>query len=117
MTESEYADINQGRRGPPHPELEPDPPMNGLMAPDPVPFWRRMIFKLFPWKHLDLEPPEWARDGIVNVVTVELGFVDRLRVLLTGRFVLKVSTSTENVVGKTEAKSLFVAAPPKWAEF
>lgn len=98
-------------------EADGEQPMNGIMAPDPIPFWRRMIFKIFPWKHLNIDPPEWAKDGIVNNVTVELGFVDRIRVFLTGRFVVRVSTSTENKVGRTEATSIFIAAPPRWAEY
>jgi hypothetical protein len=47
---------------------------------------------------------------------VELSFLDRLRVLITGRIEIETRTSTENVIGKSATASTFTALPWKWME-
>lgn len=55
------------------------------------------------------ELPEWASDAVHTEVEVRLGFADRLRVLLFGRFGMCVVAYTENLIGRTVGESVFVA--------
>lgn len=53
-----------------------------------------------------------ARDGVRTRMRVTLSFLDRVRVLISGRCEILVRTETENVVGATATASAFSVRPP-----
>lgn len=57
--------------------------------------------------------PEWASDRLVTHVDVGVSWADRLRVLIRGRFSMRVDCYTENTIGRTEGRSIFIA-PNLW---
>lgn len=67
-----------------------------------VPTWKDrvkwVLFKRTVPDYPDL--PEGFKDGITTNQSVELSFIDRIKVLLTGRFSVRTLTFTENVIGK-----------------
>lgn len=56
--------------------------------------------------------PEWASDSLITNVDVTVSFRDRLRVLLLGKFSMRVVAHTEGVIGRTEGESTFY--PPRF---
>ena len=53
--------------------------------------------------------PEWAKDAAHTDVDVTVGFTDRLRILLLGKFSMRVVAYTEHVIGRTSGESKFIA--------
>src|SRR5882762_7071411 len=74
----------------------------------------RIRWRLFPNAMVDNPEMHGGHDCIVSRVRVELSFLDRLRVLISGRAEIVVKTTTENVVGWAETNSSFSARPPRW---
>lgn len=70
--------------------------------------WReRLRFKLFPSRYCPLpEAPASHLDCVVIRTTVVMGWMDRLRVLLSGRLTVETKTVTEHVVGATTTASV-----------
>ena len=76
-------------------------------TPDPIPFKRRLYNRLFPWRPCDLpEAPYAYQDVVITKTRVSVSFVDRLRILITGKFEVESRTVTENIVGNTRTNSI-----------
>lgn len=78
--------------------------------------WKdKLRVKLFPPQHCDVpEAPAHFRDALVCRVVSELSWLDRLRVLVTGRIQVESKTITEHAIGCHKTQSVFMALPPKW---
>lgn len=50
--------------------------------------------------------PWWAKDALYTDVTCHLSFWDKIRVLITGKFVVKIRTCTAEVPGRVETQSV-----------
>lgn len=80
--------------------------------------WKdKLRTRLFPSKYC--EAPDSIRSGeymdvLVCKVTARLSMIDRLRVLISGRFVVESKTITQNIIGATLSHSEFYALPPLW---
>lgn len=81
--------------------------MNYIATPDPVPWYRRLYNRVFPWVPCELpEAPASFQDVIISRAKVNLSFADRLRVLFTGKLEVETRIVTENLVGSTRSKSV-----------
>lgn len=75
----------------------------------------RLGWRLFPRADQPAKPcPFSGRDMVIVDVAAELSFVDRLRLLVSGRLSIRVRVETENVVGKTDSNSKIHVQPPSW---
>ena len=65
----------------------------------------RLEARLFPAQHVEAVYPEWAGQGDVVFVDsiTHVSWLDRLRILLTGRIVTKSRVTCEHKVGRTTA--------------
>src|SRR5690348_2521342 len=73
---------------------------DGLCLSRPWTWKDKLRCKLFPPQYCDLpEAPPTHKDVLVCRVTSELSWLDRLRVLATGRLQVESRTVTENVIG------------------
>lgn len=80
--------------------------------------WRdRVRRKLFPVRHCFAPdaPCSW-KDCVTIHTFVELSWLDRLRVLATGRLEVTTRTMTENEVGMSKTASECCPLPPKFLE-
>ena len=70
--------------------------------------WReRLRFKLFPSRHCSLpDAPATHLDCVVIKTIVVLGWLDRLRVLASGRMTVETKTVTEHIVGAAATASV-----------
>lgn len=70
--------------------------------------WReRLRFKLFPVSYCELPAaPATYQDCVVCRTFVAFSFLDRLRVLLTGRVIVETKTVTEHIVGASLTASV-----------
>ena len=70
--------------------------------------WReRLRFKLFPGRYCDLpEAPATHQDCLTIRTVVVLGWLDRLRLLFSGRLTVETKTVTENMVGQHKTSSV-----------
>lgn len=95
----------------------PASPSGACYASDARPRWRRILTKLWPGVHQPVgDLPAWAQDAIYVENRVALSFVDRLRVLLSGRVRVRSQTLTENKPGRVESTSVAHPLPPAWIE-
>lgn len=78
-------------------------------------FWERLGWRLFRRKHIDM-PDVPGRDCLVVVSTVSISWLDRLRILFSGRAQVTSKTVTENIIGQNTTVSVFNALPPKFME-
>lgn len=76
----------------------------------------RLGWRLFPNAHCFSPDLEGGRDGIVSRVRCELSFMDRLRLLISGRIEVWVKTTTENEVGRHATNSSISVRPPDWLD-
>jgi hypothetical protein len=78
--------------------------------------WKdKLRVKLFPPQHCDVpEAPAHFEDALVCRVVAELSFVERLRVLASGRLQVETKTITEHTIGGHKTQSAFCTLPPKW---
>lgn len=53
------------------------------------------------------------RDGLVNHTTIEFSFIDRLRILISGKVKVTTKTATEGVIGVHVTASSVSVQPPK----
>lgn len=89
-----------------------------VMAFNKQPKWKMFINKFFKWHNISPELPDWAKDGIVTTVCVDLSFKDRLVILLTGRCSIRLYSACENIPGKVETNyTSFISLPPQFAEY
>lgn len=90
-------------------------PTDGLCLSRPWTWKDKLRCKLWPPQHCDLpEAPPTHKDVLVCRVTSELSWLDRLRVLVTGRIRVESRTVTEHEIGDHKTKSVFTALPPRW---
>jgi hypothetical protein len=72
--------------------------------------WRDKIrARLFPYKHCDIPdaPKQFGMGDCINhTVRADLSFVDRLRVLITGKIEVESKIVTEHVVGALVTNSV-----------
>lgn len=71
--------------------------------------WRdRLRWKLFPGKHPEVPMPKdyTAADCLITDTRVGFGWADRIRVLLTGKVMVRTQTATEHAVGRCESTSV-----------
>lgn len=92
---------------------------NGVQASKPT-IWYRLGFHygwdeaLFNWRSADPEPDDWFVAGALTTrIEVHVGFLDRIRLLISGRCELFCSTRTDVVVKRAETRSQFAVLPPK----
>lgn len=87
------------------------------MLKDTRPWWKRVLCRLWPWKHLEVgDLPAWAKDAIYVENRVELSFLDRLRVLVSGRLRVRSRTLTEVPPCRCESTGMAHPLPPTWLE-
>lgn len=78
--------------------------------------WRdRLRWKFFPGDHCDLPngAPVTHKDVLTIRTIVELSFVDRLRILCSGRLMCETKTVTENLIGASITSSVAYPLPIK----
>jgi hypothetical protein len=70
--------------------------------------WREKLrAKVFPFTICHTpEAPAQFQDVLISKVRSELSFLDRIRVLFTGRVEVEVRTVTENLIGGTATNSV-----------
>jgi hypothetical protein len=70
--------------------------------------WRERIrFRAFPTRHCELpSAPTTFQDCVVVTTVASLSFVDRLRVLVSGKVTVQTKTVTEHIVGGTATSSV-----------
>lgn len=82
--------------------------------------WQDKIARrLFPQRHCEM--PKWfgktyPADGLHVGITIEISFVDRVRILLTGRAIISSKTLTENLIGNHVTNSSVSVLPWKFLE-
>lgn len=104
---------------PPLPPLDTDSDSasNCLACPRPLTWRDRFRERFFPAAYCELpEAPATHRDVLVVRVFTHLSWLDRLRVLLTGRIRVESKTVTEHVIGDHRTCSVFMALPPRWCD-
>ena len=57
-------------------------------------------------------PFGWAPGALHTDTYAELGMLDRLRVLVSGKLAIRCTTRTDVIVKKAESRSTFSALPP-----
>lgn len=85
----------------------------------PANLFQRLGYRLFPQRRIEWpEPPEGetAKDGLHHEITIELSFIDRLRVLFSGRAMVRSRILTENVIGRFITVDSFSSLPPKFMD-
>lgn len=93
--------------------------LNGISSESWKVTWRDKIrWKLFPGKHVDV-PDELMvshKDMLVMRTTVCLSFVDRVKLLFTGKLAVQHKVVTENIIGHHISFSTVNVLPPKFLE-
>ena len=83
----------------------------------PITWKDRLRWKLFPANHVDLPiAPVKYKDCFNCRVTAELSFLDRVRILFSGRLVVETKTVTENEIGGHLTSSTIFPLAPKFLE-
>lgn len=85
-----------------------------LVAPDRSTRWQKLLRRLFPratLPFLDTTPDFAPRYMSVYVVSV-LGWLDRLRLLVSGRCEIQVRVFTDVDVGAAHSEACFSVMPP-----
>lgn len=77
----------------------------GYYAPDKASIVEKITRKIFPWHHVDIPEMDGTKDGIRIDSTITLSFVDRVKVLFTGRIYHRAWIATENTIGRHKAES------------
>ena len=73
-------------------------------------FGHRYDLSLTDWR--TAEPEWWTPGALVTETEIILDWKDRLRVLVSGRCSLHVSTRTDVPITRSESRSLFSVLPP-----
>lgn len=74
----------------------------------------RIGWRFFPSRHCDIPDKPGMRDCVVTRTTTDLSFLDRVRVLISGRIEVQSKTATENVIGDHATNAEFCVRPPSW---
>lgn len=76
--------------------------------------WERFKQYVLPERHAVIPMTDFvASDHMIQSSVVDVDFTDRLRLLFTGRLMLKTITLCENKPGKLESSGVFYVLPPK----
>lgn len=68
--------------------------------------WDRIRWRLFPSKHCRRPESDFeSRDCVRSTSVTKLGFIDRIRCLITGIVIVTIRVDTEFEVGKTATNS------------
>ena len=99
-------------------ELErrpPSPGASGYAAADNRSLLEKLAWRMYPQKAVEW-PKQWQEDmdGLYIGTVVQLSFIDRLRVLASGRLRVTTTTVTEGKLGKHHTFSMAVPEPPMW---
>lgn len=82
-----------------------------------VPQWQENIGrKLFPNTYVDSPELPGMKDVMVSYTRVHLSFLDRIRVLISGKIEITTKTATENVIGAVTTNCGSSVRPPWWLE-
>lgn len=65
---------------------------------------------LEPWE----EDENWSPGDLSTTVNLHLDWLDRLRVLVSGKISIRTRTRTDRSINRSQAKSISVVLPP-WA--
>ncbi len=79
-------------------------------SPPIFPWWKRQIMKLYPVNTIDMELPDWAKDGVIVTSIIKLSFCARIAVLLSGQVQSRVFVMTNVIQDRVHSRS---AAHPK----
>lgn len=87
---------------------------NNAYLPDSRPLWQRFLWRLFPTRTLPI--PEnldgWAPSYMMTTTVVCLDWLDRLRMLVSGRLEVTVRTKTNVIVQRMLSDSAAFVLPP-----
>ncbi len=85
-----------------------------FVARDERPLWQRVVAHLFPSRRID--PPEdlvgFAPSYMVTEVIIHLDWVDRLRLIASGKMAVRTQTKTDVSVAKMVSASVAYVLPP-----
>ena len=82
-----------------------------------VPQWQENLgWKLFPNSYTEMPEIPDMRDGLVCGITVTLSWLDRLRILISGKMEVTAKTATENVIGANVTATGVSVRPPAWLD-
>lgn len=73
--------------------------------------WRRLGFRSAA-SHFEDDEPEWQRGYIKNDTTIIFDWLDRLRVLVSGKVAVSLTIRTDAKVDKTQSVSGVGVLPP-----
>lgn len=76
----------------------------------------KLGWRLFPSNHCDIPDKIGMHDCVVTITRSELSFMDRLRVLVSGRIEVQSKTATENLVGSHATNAVLIVRPPYWLD-
>jgi hypothetical protein len=86
--------------------------MSNYSAMNPLTRRQKFIYRWFPSQHCFApEAPVHYKDALHIEVDCRFSFIDRLRILVCGRVVVKTVTVTENTVGNSVTSSLAYPQP------
>ncbi len=80
-------------------------------------FWQKLSFKLFPARRIDRPPEEesgYTTGYMMTDATIVMDWIDRLRVLVSGKVMVETYTKTDVLVVKAYSKSVAYVLPPFW---
>lgn len=82
-----------------------------------VPQWQEKLgWKLFPNSYTEMPGIPKMKDCLVCYVTVHLSWLDRLRMLISGKLEVTAKTTTENVIGENFTNTGVSVRPPAWLD-
>jgi len=83
-------------------------------SPTPFSIWKKLGFGSC-WVELkDEEFPGMPPGAIATDTQIRLGFLDRLRVLISGKVYVALKTKTDVIVETAISKSAVSVLPPTW---
>lgn len=79
--------------------------------------WQEKLgWKIFPNTYVDSPELPEMKDVIVSYTRVNLSFIDRLRVLISGKIEITTKTATENIIGAVKTNCGSSVRPPWWLD-
>jgi len=60
--------------------------------------------------------PKWASDSIHIRTEIRLSLWDRILILFSGRAKVEIAMDTENLAGRTQARSIAYPMPPRFTD-
>lgn len=78
-----------------------------LVSERPRGFWQKLMFKIFPYKVLEPPEPDFVqKDVLVTKTYTHFDWMDRLRILCTGKIQTWVETACETTPGRVKSESI-----------